>query len=189
LVKLLFLCGSPREMGNSEKAVNYARDKAAAEGIDTDTFFISGKKVAPCNACGFCNDKDGCVITDDMTEFCEKALDADAIIVASPVYFGTVSAQLKAVFDRSRILRRKFKLKSRLGAAIACGRSRNGGQETTIQTIHNWMNIHAMKVLGDGSHYGATIVSEFDNDKEGKKTVDDMIAFVIECIKEGSLQK
>lgn len=178
MVKVLIISGSPRKNGNNEKAIKFAFD--LLDDYEIDIFFLSEKKVAPCKACDYCKKHGKCVIKDDMQEIYKKAVDADAIIVSSPVYFGTVSSQLKAVFDRSRILRYGFELKNKIGAAIACGRSRNGGQETTIQAIHNWMHIHGMKVLGDCNHYGGTVVDEFENDEDGKKTIKSMIGFVKE---------
>ncbi len=111
-----------------------------------------------------------------MEEIRPKLAEADAIIVSSPVYFGSLSAQLKALFDRTLSSRRDdFKLKDKIGAAIAIGRSRNGGQEFTIQTIHSWMHIHGMIVVGDNNHFGGTVVHPFKEDEVGKKTVDDTL--------------
>ena len=65
--------------------------------------------------------------------------------MATPVYFGSVTAQVKTLFDRSVLLRRQgFQLKSKLGAGMAVGGSRNGGQEKTIQVVQDWMHIHGM---------------------------------------------
>ena len=90
-----------------------------------------------------------------MEEIYEKMRVADGIIVAAPVYMGNYPAQLKALFDRSVLLRRKdFALKNKVGAALSVGGSRNGGQEKTIQSIHDWMHIHGMIVVGDNAHFG-----------------------------------
>ena len=79
------------------------------------------------------------------------------MIIGSPVYFGNVTAQLKMLMDRSRPLRMDFKLKNKVGGAISVGGSRNGGQETTISAIHEFMLIHDVIIVGDGAplaHYG-----------------------------------
>jgi multimeric flavodoxin WrbA len=97
---------------------------------------------------------------------------ADGIIVASPVYFGCVTAQLKAVFDRTIPLRRQgFRLKDRIGCAIAVGGSRNGGQEKVLEAVHAWMHIHGMIVVGDNSHFGGIAVRPAAEDRVGRKTV------------------
>ena len=97
---------------------------------------------------------------------------ADGIIIASPVYFGSVTAQLKAVFDRTIPLRRQgFRLKNKVGCAISVGGSRNGGQEKTLETVHTWMHIHGMIVVGDDSHFGGIAVRPAAEDRIGRKTV------------------
>ena len=70
-----------------------------------------------------------------------------------------VSGQLKIFMDRSRPLRSDFKLKDKVCGAIAVGGARNGGQETTCASIHEFLLIHDAIVVGDGSplaHYGGT---------------------------------
>ena len=85
-----------------------------------------------------------------MNRIYEILESADGLIVSSPVYFGTLSGQLKMLFDRTLLLRRNgFLLKDKIGAALAVGASRNGGQEYTIWSIHAWMHIHGMIVVGD----------------------------------------
>ena len=118
-----------------------------------------------------------------MEEIRPKLAQADAIIVSSPVYFGTISSQIKALFDRTLPLRRNnFQLKDKIGAAIAIGRSRNGGQEYTIQAIHAWMHIHGMIVVGDNNHFGGAIMAPFKEDEIGKQTVDDTIDKVCDLL-------
>jgi multimeric flavodoxin WrbA len=75
---------------------------------------------------------------------------ADAIILGSPVYFGTVATPLKAFFDKTRKLRREKKLFNTIGAAVAVGAARFGGQETTLRALHDIMLVHGMVVVGDG---------------------------------------
>jgi multimeric flavodoxin WrbA len=116
--------------------------------------------------------KDSCIIDDDMGEIYNKMRTSDGIIVASPVYMGNYPAQLKALFDRSVLLRRNnFALKNKVGAALSVGGSRNGGQEKTIQSIHDWMHIHGMIVVGDNAHFGGIAWNPVEGDDVGIKTV------------------
>ena len=97
---------------------------------------------------------------------------ADGIIVASPVYFGSITAQLKALFDRTIPLRRRGSLlKNKAGCALSVGGSRNGGQEKTLETVHAWMHIHGMIVVGDDAHFGGIAVRPAAEDRIGRKTV------------------
>jgi multimeric flavodoxin WrbA len=112
-----------------------------------------------CIACDICKATGECGIYDDMREIEEKLMESDGIIIGSPVYFGNVTSQLKMFIDRTRPLRGNFKLKDKVCGAIAVGGSRNGGQESTISAIHDFLLIHDTIVVGDGAplaHYGGT---------------------------------
>ncbi|HEY3362711.1 MAG TPA: flavodoxin family protein [Methanosarcina sp.] len=171
-MKILGISGSPRKGQNCEKMIKAALEVAKGRGFETDFVFISNIEVDPCKACGACTEKDSCIIEDDMKEIYEKMITADGIIVASPVYLGNYPAQLKALFDRSVLLRRKdFALKNKVGAALSVGGSRNGGQEKTIQSIHDWMHIHGMIVVGDNAHFGGITWNPAEEDTTGMKTV------------------
>ncbi|AKB75585.1 iron-sulfur flavoprotein [Methanosarcina lacustris Z-7289] len=171
-MKIIGISGSPRKGQNCEKMIGAALEVAKERGFETDTVFISNEEIAPCKACGACRDQDFCVIDDDMEDIYEKMRAADGIIVAAPVYMGNYPAQLKALFDRSVLLRRKdFALKNKVGAALSVGGSRNGGQEKTIQSIHDWMHIHGMIVVGDNAHFGGITWNPAEEDTVGMQTV------------------
>ena len=149
---------------------------AEKRGFETDKVLISESNIAPCIACGVCGKGEICPIDDDMQAVYDKLVEADGIIVSSPVYFGTMTAQLKALFDRSVQLRRQgFQLSNKFGAAMAIGGSRNGGQEKTIQTIHEWMHVHGMVIMGDGGHFGGILKKPAAEDEEGMQTAVDTI--------------
>lgn len=86
-----------------------------------------------------------------------KLPEFDGIIAGSPVYFGTMAAELKKFFEESVVVRRK--LLNKVGAAFATSAHRTGGKETTIISILQAMLISGMAVVGDpfetGGHYGA----------------------------------
>lgn len=90
----------------------------------------------------------------------------DGIIVGSPVYFGTMSAEVKEMFDKSVAIRGK--LEGKIGAAFATSGHHTGGKETTIFSILQAMLIHGMIIVGDpisvGGHYGVASVGSPDND-------------------------
>jgi multimeric flavodoxin WrbA len=176
-MKILGISGSPVKNGNNEDAIDYALNKAKKNGFKTEKITLAKKDLKGCIACNQCKKQKGtCSIKDVMEKIRPKMIEADAIIISSPVYFGSLSSQTKSLFDRTLPLRRNnFQLKNKIGAAIAIGRSRNGGQEFTIQTIHNWMHIHGMIVVGDNNHFGGAIAATFKEDSIGKKTVDDTV--------------
>ena len=98
---VLILSGSPRKGGNSDLLCDEFLRGAAEAGNQVEKIFLRGKKVAPCNACYYCKNSGGrCAIRDDMTEILDKMQAADVIVMASPVYFYSIDAQMKAVIDR-----------------------------------------------------------------------------------------
>ncbi len=166
------ISGSPRRAGNTEFLLNEALGVAKERGLETERLLCSELKIDFCTDCGDCSKGRPCSKKDDMARVLEALEKADGIIVASPVYFGSITAQLKAVFDRTIPLRRQgFKLKDKVGCAIAVGGSRNGGQEKALESAHAWMHIHGMIVVGDDAHFGGIAVRPAAEDRIGRKTV------------------
>lgn len=98
---VLILSGSPRKGGNSDLLCDAFMRGAQEAGHQVEKIFIRSKKVAPCNACYYCTQSGGkCAIQDDMDEILDKMQAADVIVMASPVYFYSIDAQMKAVIDR-----------------------------------------------------------------------------------------
>ena len=99
--KVLILSGSPRKGGNSDLLCDEFLRGAQEAGNEAEKIFIRSKKIAPCTACYYCRDHAGvCAIRDDMSEILDKMQAADVIVMASPVYFYSIDAQMKAVIDR-----------------------------------------------------------------------------------------
>lgn len=99
---VLILSGSPRKGGNSDLLCDEFLRGAQESSNQVEKIFLRSKKVAPCNACYYCKTSGGkCAIPDDMAEILDKMQAADVIVMASPVYFYSIDAQMKAVIDRS----------------------------------------------------------------------------------------
>lgn len=99
--KVLILSGSPRKGGNSDLLCDEFLRGAAEAGNQVEKIFLWEKKVAPCSACYCCAKSGGrCAIPDDMSGILDKMQAADVIVMASPVYFYSIDAQMKAVIDR-----------------------------------------------------------------------------------------
>lgn len=100
--KVLILSGSPRKGGNSDILCEEFAKGAADSGNNVEIIRVAEKKIAPCSGCYYCKNHDGvCVYNDDMTELMHKIIDTDVLVLASPVYFYSIDAQLKAVIDRT----------------------------------------------------------------------------------------
>jgi multimeric flavodoxin WrbA len=98
--KIVILKGSPRERGNSSVLADQVQRGAVAEGAEVSSFRLSAMGIHPCGACDACRLLEDCAIADGMQEIYPKILEADAIVLASPVYWFTFSAQLKTCIDR-----------------------------------------------------------------------------------------
>lgn len=99
---ILILSGSPRKGGNSDLLCDEFMRGAQEAGHSVEKIRVAEKKIAPCSACYYCCQSGGvCAHKDDMAEVLQKMIDADVIVLASPVYFYSIDAQLKAVIDRT----------------------------------------------------------------------------------------
>ena len=100
--KILILMGSPRKTGNSAVLADHLANGAIKAGAHVESLFIHGMDINPCTGCDQCQGEDasGCVIDDDMQNVYGKLEKADSIVFASPIYWFSVTAQLKMVIDR-----------------------------------------------------------------------------------------
>ena len=98
---ILILKGSPRERGNSAVLADRTAAGALAAGAQVESIYLHSLDIRPCDGCDLCKESDnGCVIEDDMQPLYPKLAQADAIVLASPIYWFTFSAQLKVCIDR-----------------------------------------------------------------------------------------
>ena len=100
--KIVILLGSPRKKGNSAALAERVAAGAATAGATVETVFLHGMNIRPCTACEACHQPqgEGCIIEDDMRGLYPKLKEADAIVWTSPIYWFTLSAQLKLALDR-----------------------------------------------------------------------------------------
>lgn len=110
--KILVLSGSPRKGGNSDLLCDEFMRGSQKSDNEVEKIFLRDKKIEYCTACYYCRDTGkGCAIKDDMTEILDKMLEADVIVMASPVYFYSIDAQMKTVIDRTVVKWRDIKNK------------------------------------------------------------------------------
>lgn len=111
--KIVILVGSVRKNGNTELLARAFAD-GAKKNHDVDIVSVADYKVYPCIGCNSCFEREGnrCFQKDDMPEIYQKLKEADTLVIASPVYFYGISAQLKAIVDRLHTpMRREFRIK------------------------------------------------------------------------------
>ena len=103
-MKVLGLFGSPRRGGNTEILLEKALKGAEREGAEIERLYLSDLKITPCTECHGCDSTGDCVIVDEMQKIYPKLLEADVIILASPIFFYGVTAWAKTLIDRSQAL-------------------------------------------------------------------------------------
>jgi multimeric flavodoxin WrbA len=98
--RLLAIAGSPRRGGNSDALLDACAAGAREAGGEVDLLVVSEAGIVACTGCNACSTSGRCIERDGMREVYDRIDDADAFVVATPVYFATVPAGLKAFYDR-----------------------------------------------------------------------------------------
>jgi multimeric flavodoxin WrbA len=153
--KLVVLLGSPRKKGNSSTLAQQVIAGAEAAGAAVESFWLHGMDIAPCNACDAClKTRDpACVIDDDMQLIYPKLQEADVIVLASPVYWFTVSAQAKLFMDRCYAFEgpgRNALADKRFAFILAYGDSDpfNSGAVNALRTFQDGMAYIGAQIAG-----------------------------------------
>jgi len=159
-VRVLGLFGSPRRGGNTEILLEEVLRGAEKEGAKVERLYLSDFTITPCKECHGCDETGNCIILDDMEKIYPKLLEADVVILASPIFFYGVTAWTKALIDRSQALWvRKYLLKEpslgkegkkRKGFFISLGATK--GQkvfEGSILTVKYFFDVLNADYAGD----------------------------------------
>jgi multimeric flavodoxin WrbA len=116
-LKVFGIAGSPRTNGNTETLLDWALESAGARGADVRKIRVCSMKFSPCLECGCCDATGECVQDDDMHDIYPEFLAADRIVIATPMFFMNMPAQMKAFIDRFQCLwARKYLLNQPLRA-------------------------------------------------------------------------
>jgi multimeric flavodoxin WrbA len=151
-MKVLGLVCSPRRGGNTEILITHALTSAREAGAETEMLLVSDLNIAPCDACGACLSDGVCIVEDDMQTVYEKLYQSDGLIFGTPVYFLNVSAQAKAIIDRTYACLMKGKLRGKVAAVIAAARRVGAGQ--VLGLMYTYFSAQRMIIAGGGIGYG-----------------------------------
>ncbi len=136
--KVLILSGSPRKNGNSDVLCDEFARGAIQAGNEVEKIRVADKKIGYCRACYYCGDHGGeCAIKDDMAEVLRKIIDSDVIVLASPVYFYSIDAQLKTVIDRTVARWTEVKNKE-FYYIVTCADGEKEATETTLACFRGY---------------------------------------------------
>jgi len=174
-MKILGVSGSPRVGGNTDTAVKRALENLARQGFETDFVSLGEHPVQPCSACFGCVQAKRCVMDDPNFDLIyPKFIEADGIILGSPVWFGSATPQMMSLIDRvgSVARRGENKLRRKVGASIAV--ARRAGKNFTFAQLNFFFLISEMIVPGScyWNVVDAVKPGDFDADEEGVKTID-----------------
>ncbi|MGI5822654.1 MAG: flavodoxin family protein [Dethiobacteria bacterium] len=174
---IIGLNGSPNRQENTAFILEAALKAAREWGAETETVFVreilEEQKNPFCTACETpC--RGVCYKGTALEKILDKMAVADGLLIASPVFFGTVSAQLKAFWDKTRRLRRGKNLLNTVGGALSVGAARFGGQETTLRALHSMMFVQGMIIVGDSheksaGHHGTCVGGPAEKDQHALK--------------------
>ena len=146
--KILILSGSPRKGGNSDILCDEFARGAMEAGHEVTKIRVADKNIGYCRACYACRGTGVCAIKDDMAEVLQQMIDADVLVLASPVYFYSIDAQLKALIDRT--VARWLEVKNKeFYYIVTAADGENEAADTTIACFRGYADcVNGAKEMG-----------------------------------------
>jgi multimeric flavodoxin WrbA len=191
-MKVIGIVGSPRKKGNTELLTEHVLKAISEEGLDTELIRLAGREIKPCNACEQCRTEERCAIEDDFMPIYLKMKKADGIILASPVYYGSASALIKALMERAGHIAPNHGevYRGKVGGPLAV--ARRAGKNFTMLQLTLWFQILGFYIPGS-TYWNVGIGREkgdIENDAEGLKTAWNFgknIAFLVKKVRTDSV--
>lgn len=186
-MKAVGIVGSPRKGGNTEILTEHTLKAIAEEGIETELIRLAGLDIRGCTACMACRNEEKCPIEDDLFPVYLKMKEADAIVLASPVYFGSATASIKALMERTGFISgRRRVFAGKVGGPLVV--ARRAGQNFTFAQLMYWF--HILGFYMPGSSYWNIAFGrergEVASDEEGMNTASNFgknMAFLVKKLK------
>ena len=141
-MKVLGIVCSPRKRGNTEVLVEEVLGSAQKHGAEIEIINVCDSAITPCDGCESCEKTGKCRIEDDMQTIYAKLLASDGIVVGSPVYYWGVTAQAKAMIDRTFVFRRDRRLRNKVAGAVVV--ARDTGTSAAFGQLSDFFNLHRM---------------------------------------------
>jgi multimeric flavodoxin WrbA len=164
-MKVLGIVCSPRRHGNTELLMQESLAGAQEEGAEVELVSLAGKNIAFCDGCHSCEVNEGCHIEDDMQAIYARLLEADGVIFGTPVYFWSVSAQAKALIDRTLVFRKNRDLRNKAAGVVVT--VERAGAVSALTVLTNFFNIQRMLAVGGAIGYASREKGAVKNDKRG----------------------
>ena len=158
-MKILAIVGSPRINGNTNYLTDQALSEAARLGVTTEKIIISEKKLNPCLGHQECSGQTVCMQKDEGMEILQKFVEADGLILTTPIYYYDISSWLKIFIDRNYFLyTHDINCKAKAAGLIVVGGG--AGIEETVQSLNKFLggstlNISKRKIFVVSGYAGA----------------------------------
>lgn len=190
-MNVLLINGSPHPRGCTSTALTIVAKQLEKNGLDTRMLHVGNKAIHGCTACGKCAESGECVFTDDpVNEAISLLLEADALVVGSPVYYAGPNGALCAFLDRVFFMRNELYAFKPAAAVVSC---RRGGASASFDRLNKYFTIARMPVVSSqywNSVHGNT-PDEVLQDREGlqtMRTLGDNMAWLVRCIAAGKAE-
>ena len=190
-MKVVSFNGSARKDGNTALLIRRVLEVLEAEGLETELIQLAGEHISGCNACRTCfsTKNHRCIIEDDnVNAYIQKMMEADGVILGSPVYFSMMSPELKALIDRAGYvaLANDYLFKRKVGAAVVA--VRRAGAIPTFDAINHFFLINQM-IIPASTYWNVGFgrkKEDVASDEEGLKTMENLgtnMAWLIKKLK------
>lgn len=186
-MKVLIINGSPRLNGNTTQVLNEMKKVLIEEELEVEIFQVGTKNIRGCIACNKCRELGKCIFDDVVNELLPKLHEADALVVATPVYYASANGTLISLLDRL-FYANQVDLSMKVGASIAI--ARRGGASATFDELNKYFTISGMPIVS--SYYWNSVHGKAEGealqDKEGIYTIRMLaknLAFLVKSINLG----
>ncbi|MBQ3116546.1 MAG: flavodoxin family protein [Clostridia bacterium] len=185
-MKVLMINGSPHKNGTTFRALAEIAKELNQNQIQTEIITIGDKEVTGCRACDACSKTNKCIKNDIVNEIIEKLIDADGIVVGSPVYYASMNGSLKSLLDRVFFGKSCFAYKPACAIAVA----RRAGTTNTVDAINKYFSINNMPIVSSqywNMAFGSS-GEQVEGDEEGMQTmriIGKNMAWLLKCIDAG----
>lgn len=191
-MKVLGINSSARKDGNTAILMGEVFEALNKEGIETEMIQLSGKIIEPCKACWACGGRRNCVHKkDQFQDIFEKMMQADGIILGSPVYTANISANMQALLERASVVtdmnRKENLFQYKVGAAITA--ARRGGALNALDAMNHFFMLQNMFIVGSTywpMAYGQ-MPGDVQKDEEGLATMSNLgqnMAYLLKALEE-----
>ena len=192
--KILILNGSPRRQGDTAAMLKMLETEMQQlsqrgdrkENLEIRTIHCYDSKISPCIDCRYCRTHEGCVFKDEMQEIYRYIIEADAVVIASPIYFGTltgklldIASRLQCFFSARFFQKKNLILKEKRGAIILAGGG-SGGSENAVRTAEIILKELRCSTIFEPVISGCTDRIPAAEDTSCKMQINDLAAWLVQ---------